>query len=90
MEISLDKELTKKQTVKTLTIKLINNHKYKWINQNFTANWSSLKLYPRFWINKSINTPDFNHWSLVVRFGWWYFGIQKNFNIIKDDENEKI
>lgn len=77
--LTYKKEVTKKKTIKRIVIDFINNHKYKWIHQNFTANWSNLKLYPRFWLNKSIDTPNFNHWSFTIRFLWWYFGIQKKF-----------
>lgn len=77
--LNLKKEITKNQTVKRIVIQFINNHKYKLINQCFTANLSNLKLYPRFWLNKSISTPNFNHWSFTIRFFWWYFGIEKKF-----------
>lgn len=50
---------------------------YKWISQAFIANWANLKVYPRFWLNKAIETPNFKHWSFTIRFGWWYFGIQR-------------
>jgi len=50
---------------------------YKWISQAFIPNWANLKLYSRFWLNKTIDTLNFKHWSLTVRFGWWYFDIQR-------------
>lgn len=39
--------------------------RYKWISQAFIANWANLKLYPRFWLNKAIETPNFKHWSFT-------------------------
>lgn len=87
--LTYKKEVTKNKSVKRFILEFINNHKYKWIQQNFTADWAHFKLYPRFWINKSINTPNFNHWSFTIRLFWWYFGIQKKFiNDVNANENE--
>ncbi len=33
----------------------------KWISQCFKANWENFKCYPRFWLNKAIETPNFKH-----------------------------
>jgi len=87
--LTYKKEVTKTKTVKRFVIDFINNHKYKWIQHNYTASWFHLKLYPRLWLNKSINTPNFNHWSFVIRFLWWYFGIQKKYIVqIKEEDVE--
>lgn len=86
--IAYKKETTKNKTVKRIVVDFINNHKYKWIGSSFKASWFHLKIYPRFWINKSISTPNFNHWSFVIRLGWWYFGLQKKFIITKKNEDE--
>lgn len=60
-----------------MKLELIKTHRLKWITHTYMASWASLKAYPRFWLNKSISTPNFDHWSLVCRWGWWYFGIQR-------------
>lgn len=48
----------------------------KIIINSYKADWNSFKCYPRIWINKASN-PNFKHFSIVIRFMWWYFGIQK-------------
>jgi hypothetical protein len=40
---------------------------------------STFKKSPEVWLNKSSNNPNFNHWSLVIRFLFWYIGIQINY-----------
>ena len=52
-------------------------HNFKLIGHSFTANWKLFMIYPRFWLNKSIKTPSLYHWSFVIRFAWWYFGIER-------------
>lgn len=88
MKIQKTKEFSKNKTTNQIILTFVNDHKYKCIIQSFTANWISLKLYPKFWLNKSITTPNFNHWSFTIRFLWWYFGIQKKFTeSIKEEED---
>lgn len=60
---------------------------YKYIYHCYIADRAHFYVWPRFWLNKSIKTPNFNHWSIVCRWAWWYFGIQKKDIKKKQDEH---
>ena len=62
-----------------MKIQIVKTHKFKFISQSFKADYERLRVYPRFWLNKSVDTPNFKHWSLAIRWGWWYFGIERKY-----------
>lgn len=73
----------KKPIITNLLISWYNNKTYEFIGQTFKASWFNLNIYPRIWINSVKDTPNFKHYSITIRWGWWYFGVQKKFKTDK-------